>query len=652
MTEDLNILLLENSKMDAELVKHALMRAEFNCKVRHAVNKSEFTTMIKDSTPDIVLADFYLDGFTGLEALAIAREVHPDVPFIVLTGTINEQIAMDCLNAGVDDYVTKEHLIRLSPSIRVTIAQRNAAKAKKQVEETLHYREEYYRSLIESVTDVIAVVNEQGVLRFISPAAHRLLGYEAGTLQDRDLAELLHDEDINKCRKYVLSTLDLSEGRANSVELRLRKRSGGHVATDCVAKRLRIQGLEEKQAVVVFRDITDRKEFEQSLIEAKNKAEEMDQLKTHMLANLSHEIRTPMNAILGFSSILKNDLQGHDGHEFADLINTSANRLMLTLDNIITLAQLESGDINRSDLEPVELSSELFELFSLFESRITDAGLVSIMDIENNQQLFSRINSTLFRKIVESLLDNAVKFTKEGSVKLSLKEKQGSAIVSVSDTGIGISEEFLPQLFTPFTQESAGRNRNYEGTGLGLALTQLAVEQMGGSISVSTSKNYGSTFTVTFPLDKSVVTTTSASGTTEEAVLEEVQSDVAVLAVEDDGVNQFLLQEYLSEYCDITVAGSAEEAIEACKKTQFELILQDINLGTSRFDGIEVMKTVREMEQYREVPIVAATAYASDKDRQVFLSEGFSDYVAKPYTKEQLLSVLKKFFLERLATKM
>lgn len=640
--------------MDAELVKHALMRAEFNCNVTHASNRSEFTDKIQNSTPDIVLADFYLDGFTGLEALAIARDSHPDIPFIVLTGTINEQIAMDCLNAGVDDYVTKEHLIRLSPSIRVTIAQRNAAKAKRQVEETLHYREEYYRSLIESVTDVIAVVNEQGILRFMSPAAHRLLGYDVGTLQDRELKELLHEDDIETCKTYVLSTLDRAHtGRTGSVELRLRKRTGGHVSTDCVAKRLRIQGLTEKQAVVVFRDITDRKDFERSLIEAKNKAEEMDQLKTHMLANLSHEIRTPMNAILGFSSILKNDLQGHDGHEFAELINTSANRLMLTLDNIITLAQLESGDISLNDLEPVELTSELFELFGLFEPRITESGIMSIMDIEEGKQLFSRINSTLFRKIVESLLDNAVKFTKEGSVKLSLKEKQGYAIISVSDTGIGVSEEFLPQLFTPFTQESAGRNRNYEGTGLGLALTQLAVEQMGGSISVSTSKNYGSTFTVSFPLDTSVEPMIEQEETSTSVTAVPANAhEVSVLAVEDDGVNQFLLQEYLSDYCAITVVGTADEALNACSNKRFDLVLQDINLGTSRFDGIEVMKALREKDSYRETPVIAATAYASDKDRQLFLSEGFSDYVAKPYTKEQLVLVLKKYFTERIPSNM
>jgi PAS domain S-box-containing protein len=259
--------------------------------------------------------------------------------------------------------------------------------------------------------------------------------------------------------------------------------------------------------LAAFIDITNRKRSEEEvqkafahLQAAKDHAEEMNRLKTTFLANISHEIRTPMTSILGFASVLTESLTGTEYEEYASMIEESGKRLLDTINGILDLAKVES---NKVDLSPtlVPIDHEIKTIIKLLEPQAERKGLG--LSIETSGNLQAYLDKHYFGRILLNLIANAIKFTEHGIVTVTAHpcDAEGMMEIKVIDTGIGISENFLPYLFDEFKQESVGWGRNYEGTGLGLTITKRLVELMGGSIQVESIKGAGSTFTVCLPIN-------------------------------------------------------------------------------------------------------------------------------------------------------
>ena len=231
---------------------------------------------------------------------------------------------------------------------------------------------------------------------------------------------------------------------------------------------------------------------------AKEHAEQMNRLKTTFLANVSHEIRTPMSSILGFASVLTENLEGSELAEYSTMIEESGKRLLDTINSILDIAKIES---NAMELRPslISVRDEVLRSVKLLEQRAREKGLV--LSVEMPEQVQAVLDKQYLGQVLLNLIGNAVKFTNEGSVHIRVEELRTSGLleISVTDTGIGISEDFLPYLFVEFKQESNGWGHNYEGTGLGLAITKRLVELMGGTIMVESEKGKGSTFTVRLP---------------------------------------------------------------------------------------------------------------------------------------------------------
>jgi PAS domain S-box-containing protein len=259
--------------------------------------------------------------------------------------------------------------------------------------------------------------------------------------------------------------------------------------------------------LAAFIDITNRKRSEEEvqkafahLQAAKDHAEEMNRLKTTFLANISHEIRTPMTSILGFASVLTESLAGSEYEEYASMIEESGKRLLETINGILDLAKVES---NKVDLSPtlVPINEEIKTIVKLLEPQAERKGLT--ISIETTGSIQAYLDKHYFGRILLNLIANAIKFTERGSVKVATRpcEAEGMMEIKVIDTGVGISENFLPYLFDEFKQESVGWGRNYEGTGLGLTITKRLIDLMGGSIQVESIKGAGSTFTVFLPIN-------------------------------------------------------------------------------------------------------------------------------------------------------
>lgn len=372
--------------------------------------------------------------------------------------------------------------------------------------------------------------------------------------------------------------------------------------------------------------------------EAREKVEELLKLKSAFLNNMSHELRTPLTGILGFAEILAEEVPPMY-REFAERIVTSGQRLQDTLNSILDLAQLEGGSLEL-DPAPVDVARCVMKSAERYRKHAQKKNITFNITIPS-LRLESSLDESSLDRIVKSLVDNAVKFTDEGSVSVGVTSKDGHAVIRVRDTGIGISEAFLPHMFSEFRQESVGTARSYEGNGLGLAITKRLVELMGGTIEVESTQGRGSTFTVSFPLTHQSelhaplvrdVEQTSASAAAS------AQSN-RVLILDDNTDTLALTRHQLRGVFDVETVADADSALQVARAGRFDALLLDINLGGGH-DGVDVMHALREMEAYQQVPIVAVTAYAMPGDADRFLDAGFDGYLSKPFTKQELTETI------------
>ena len=411
-----------------------------------------------------------------------------------------------------------------------------------------------------------------------------------------------------------------------------------------------IKGIPESNfGHIYLYDVTERKKAIEALIAAKEKAEEMDRLKTNFLANMSHELRTPLIGILGFSEMLAENLEGTPEEEFAKVIYSSGTRLHETLNKILDLTQIESQKltVNKSEIEVV---TKVTEEVKLFEKAAEQKGLS--LNIECCADvIMAEIDQTLLRQILNNLLSNAVKYTNQGGITVKLRSEQtpenGIIEVAVIDTGIGISKQNQMYIWEAFRQESEGFGRAFEGTGLGLTIAKKFIEKLDGEILLESEEGKGSTFTIRIPCK--VVSVNSKNNVIVPSIdkIENMSSDAKpnelyhILYVDDDRFASNLVKIYLKNLCVIDTAFDGESALENIKQKQYNAILMDINLGVGK-TGLETTEIIRNMQGYKTIPVVAITAYAMVGDREKFLSQGFSHYISKPFDKNQIFTLVKQ----------
>lgn len=375
------------------------------------------------------------------------------------------------------------------------------------------------------------------------------------------------------------------------------------------------------------------------LAEAKQHAEEMSRLKSAFLANISHELRTPLASIIGFASVLSEESEG-DQQEFARLIEQSGQRLLTTLNSILDLSMLEAGTVE-ADIEVVDVVPEVEQQIAIWGAVAADKRLHLTADVpEQPVQVF--VDKALLKRILDNLIGNAIKFTEQGTVHIIVEPFGEQVAIRVSDTGIGISSDFMPGLFDPFKQESTGTGRLYEGTGLGLTVTQKLVDLLGGTIAVESEKENGTTFTVTLPAPHVANKTNTTVSARQVEAKSLPLSTPRLLAVDDNPAMLVLIKRYLKAYnVQVDTARDAETTLSLAQRLAYDVMLLDINLGTAR-DGIEVLQELRALPGYQHTPVLAVTAYAMPSDRERFLGAGFDAYLSKPFTEQQLHQTLNQ----------
>ncbi len=395
-----------------------------------------------------------------------------------------------------------------------------------------------------------------------------------------------------------------------------------------------------------------RQEYETRVLKLeKDAADEANKAKSNFLANMSHEIRTPMNAILGMDEMILRETDDKRIRKYATNIQSAGRTLLSIINDILDLSKIESG---RMELVPVEydFASVLNDIVNMTMSKAEDKGLTYELTVDPNIPSVMYGDEIRIRQVILNIVNNAIKYTEKGSIKIfaGFKNDEKKLVVRVTDTGIGIREEDMDKLFSSFQRLDETKNRNVEGTGLGLNITRQLAEMMGGSIKVESKYGSGSVFTV--DMVQKVVDNTPIGDYTERLMKSHEQKkefrpslvapDAKVLIVDDNEMNLEVIMELMADTkIRTSVALSGAECIEIVKKEHFDVILLDQMMpGMS---GTQTLEIIKKEHLADDTPVIALTADAISGARDNYIREGFSDYLSKPVMYVDLENILIKY---------
>jgi PAS domain S-box-containing protein len=519
--------------------------------------------------------------------------------------------------------------------------------------------------ILNSAGEGICQIDAEGRTRFVNPAAARLLGWEPHDLLDRPVHEVLHgptpvDEEI--CPIHAA----LVEGEYYHVkDDAFCTREGESVPVEYICTPIRAEGSDADSgeivgAVITFLDISERRDIERAVMQARDAAIESTRLKSEFLANVSHEIRTPLNGIIGMTGLLLDSRLDPEQQRQARIVESSANTLLAIINDILDFSKIEAGKMRFEEID-FNLADVIDDTLESFAGRAHAKDLRLRSIIAAGVPLALRGDPGRLRQVFTNLLGNALKFTQNGEVALVTRvEAERDTHVTIRceivDTGIGIAAAAQLHLFQPFTQADGSTTRIYGGTGLGLAISKKIVEQMAGTIGVESELHRGSRFWFTATFAKQADGRRSDGERRRMAALYTFQREASlpplatkgpsgaprVLVVEDNSINQRVAVEQLKKlgYAADAVA-DGREALEAIALIRYHAVLMDCQMP--KLDGYDTTRELRRREgSDRHTIVIAMTASAMAADRQKCLDAGMDDYLAKPVLLEDLERVLHR----------
>jgi len=502
--------------------------------------------------------------------------------------------------------------------------------------------DKFYEMLVQSANDGISFYDRDWKLRFTNAAFYSMIGYDRESYNSLNPPDLIFpdDQDYQIRREQSLVNNGFFE-----TELRLRHKAGHYVNLSTRSVTVRNDTGEVLGALTISRDITRLKQVHEDLIKANIGAEASNRLKTNFLANISHEIRTPLNSVVGFSNLLlTNNLPNKVKEEYIEHINRNSEKLLQIIGDIIDLSRLESSQIEIT-YEEASLSSIVNEIIEEARQIIKRNEKPIILNVKNH---FEDVGDLIFtdrvwlKRVLNHLMDNAVKFTLEGSVEFSYLLENQNIVFKIRDTGIGINKENLGRIFEEFRQEFDGHHRPFEGLGIGLTLAKEVIERMGGKIVVESEKGVGSEFSFSIPYRPAGSTKTKINSVSNESILKPIDwSSRKCLLVDDNKDVLIYLNRILTDTgVTILTARSGFEAIEIIKTTpDIDVVLLDMQMPV--MNGIEATREIRKIR--KDIPIIAQTAFIFEDDKDVILEAGCDACLIKPIRREHLLTVMSSF---------
>ena len=518
------------------------------------------------------------------------------------------------------------------------------------MDEALLESAELHRSIFNASPDIIVITDLEGGILMVSPIALKLFGYDSeGEFLGRRIKEFIAPEDLERAEVEFASMFQdvtVAPGRYRGV-----RRDGGRVDVEVNGEFIRDAAGQPAKLVFVIRDISERRQFERELLAAKMRAENSERLKDVFIANISHEIRTPLNIILGYTSVIEEKFlsRAAEGEaRYFESVQRGGERLLRTVDMILNVSRLQSGEYT---LSPAEVDiSQLMQRIVADHQPFAQKKNLALSSIDECGSAFVTADEYCITQAVSNLLHNAIKFTVSGGVQLrTFRDAEGKLCVSCRDTGIGIAPDYLPLLFSRYSQEHTGYSRAFEGLGLGMALVKEYLAINNATIAVESEKGKGTTFTITFENGGVPAPARDATAIDVPAPVSEEASFGAqpedrkrtVLLIEDDEMTVEFMTVVLSERWNVLTARSGPDAWAILGATRVDIILMDISLA-GRQTGIELTQEIRQSPAHRIIPIIAVTAHAYPSDRENCLDAGCDDFIRKPVSSRVLIETMER----------
>jgi PAS domain S-box-containing protein len=491
----LKALLIDDNPDDRALVLRELRKDIPALEPVHVIDAEDFEAALHRGDFALVVTDYQLRWTDGLRVLNRIRERFDNVAVVMFTGTGSERIAVEAMQAGVDDYVVKS--TDQLPRLRLSLSSAMLRAAQRAASRDHNAR---LAAILDSVAEGIVLVDAGGRIEASNPAAERMLGTGPGGLAGlfiQDFVQLPGTGEEWRKQENIAAKLDFLIGMGQQ-EARGRRLDGSILPVEISVSTAQVS--DRRIYTFVIRDITERKRAESHLITALDEAREADRAKTSFLANMSHELRTPLNAILGFSSIIRQQTFGPVGDPhyagYIDDIYRSAEHLLEVIKDILDMAKVQAGHFELHP-EMIDVASNVDICVKMLEPQRQTAGHRLTVSLPVNARLM-RADARVLRQITLNLLSNAVKYTAPGgAIDLTVRIRGDKVIIRVKDNGYGMPPEHLARIGEPFLQFSDVMSRRQGGTGLGLALVKLYAQQHGGSLEVESEVGVGTIMTVT-----------------------------------------------------------------------------------------------------------------------------------------------------------
>jgi PAS domain S-box-containing protein len=502
--------------------------------------------------------------------------------------------------------------------------------------------DKFSKILIEAADDGIAFFDKEWNLKFANTAFYSVIGFDKDSYHSVDPAVFIHPDDIG----FPSERLEALKNKGfHESELRLYHKDGHYITLLTRSVTVKDENGNFIGALTISRDITKMKQVHEELIKANIEAETSSRLKSSFLANISHEIRTPLNSVVGFSNLLlSNDITPELKEEYIEHINHNSEKLLQIIGDIIDLSRLESSqiEITYEEASVNEIVNEVIDEAHQIIKRNDKSIILNVKNLfEDNVDLVFT-DKIWLKRVLNHLMDNAVKFTLDGTIEFSYSRENENLVFKIRDTGIGIKKENLDRIFEEFRQESDGHHRPFEGLGIGLTLAKEVVERMGGEISVQSEKGIGSEFSFSIPYRPAGSTRAKLKDMfTDQVIVKLNWSSKKCLLVDDNkDVLIYLNRILMDSGIKVLMARSGPEAIEIINTTpDLDVVLLDMQMP--EMNGIEATKLIRKIRN--NLPIIAQTAFIFENDKDIILEAGCDACLIKPIRKEHLMTVMSSF---------